>query len=314
MKQRIQILLIVMTCCCSVAAERRYTSTYYTDNHFLELGGGVGYSALFENIPELTTLGNIAGTISLGYEYRIKGFWINFSAELQFLSATSTFGISGTDKWIYDTQGKQALMHYDFNQSLDRQEFLFVNLPVVLGYYYRGLYIGAGAKIGYCVLAQESTTLKYSTSATYHQYVDDFSAMSDHYYTTYLSSVTENLNSKYKLSAIAEIGYDVLAYSREMNHDNRSGLKISVVAEYGLNNLINTNAELPLYSFNESNAAELFIHPFYNTNAAQSYRIHPLYVGMRISWIFNIGVRKCPWCNVYGNHRNYRNRYNRIQH
>lgn len=314
MKQRIQILLITLVYCCSVVAERYNVSTYYTDNHFLILGCGAGYSTLLENVPDLTTFGNVGGAIDLGYEYRIKGFWMNISAELQFLSATSTFNISGTDKWIYDTQGKQALMHYNFDQSTDKQQFLFVDIPIVLGYYYRGLYLGAGAKIGYCINSKESTALQYSTSATYQQYIDDFSAMSDHFFTTYSSSVIEKLNSKYKLSAIVEIGYDVLAYSREMNHTNRSGLKISVVAEYGLNNLISTNAESPLYSFNERNAAELFIHPFYNTNAAQSYRIHPLYVGMRISWIFNIETKKCPWCNVYENHRNFRKRYSRIQH
>ena len=314
MKQRIQILLIALTYCCSLTAERYYTSTYYTDNHFLTLGGGVGYSTLFENIPEIASFGSVAGTIELGYEYRIKGYWMNLAVELQYLSGTSTFNISGTDKYIYDTQGKQALMHYDFDQSLDRQDFLFMNLPIVLGYYYRGLYLGAGVKVGYCICARETTTLQYSTSATYQQYIDDFESMSDHFYTTYSSSVSENLNSKYKLSAIAEIGYDVLAYSREMNQTNRSGLKFSIVAEYGLNNFINTNTELPLYSFNEQNAAELLIHPFYNTNAAQSYRIHPLYVGMRISWIFNIETRKCPWCNVYENHRNFRKRYSRIQH
>lgn len=261
MTQRIQILLIVLVFCCSVAAEHYYTNTYYTDNHFFTLGGSAGYSTLFENVPELKTLGSLAGTINFGYEYRIKGFYMTFSAELQYFSATSTFNISGTDKLIYDTQGKQALMHYDFDQSLDKQSFLFVNLPVVLGYYYRGLYLGAGAKIGYCIHAKESTTLLYSTSATYQQYIDDFASMSDHFYTTYSSSVTENLNSKYKLSAIAEIGYDILTYSREINHTNRSGLKISVVAEYGLNNLINTNAGLPLYSFNEKTQLNcLFIH------------------------------------------------------
>lgn len=306
-------MLIALLYCCSVAAERYTTNTYYSDNHFLTLGGDVGYSKLLENVPELSTFGGIAGAIDFGYEYRIKGFWMSLSAELQYLSATSRFRISGTDKLIYDTQGKQALMHYDFGQSFDKQDFLFVNLPVLLGYYYRGLYLGAGAKIGYCIRAKESSALQYRTSATYQQYIDDFSSMSDHDYATYSLYVSENLNSKYKLSAIAEIGYDVLAYSREMNHTNRSGLKISVVAEYGLNNLINTNAESPLYSFNEKNAAEVFIHPFYNTKAAQSYRIHPLYVGIRISWIFNVATRNCPWCNVSENHRIFRNRYSRIQ-
>lgn len=299
----------------SLAKARVYQrTTYYTDNHFLTLSGGAGYSTLFENVPELISFGSVAGTIDLGYEYRIKGFWLNIAVELQYLSATSTFNISGTEKWIYDTQGKLALMHYDFDQSFDKQEFFFVNLPVMLGYYYRGLYLGVGAKVGYCIRAKESTTLRYTTSATYQQYIDNFNGMGDHNYTTYATSASESLNSKYKLSAIAEIGYDVLAYSREMEHTNRSGLKISVVAEYGLNNLINTNAELPLYSFNEKNAAELFIHPFYNTIAAQSYRIHPFYVGMRIAWIFNIETKNCPWCNVSENHRNFRKRYSRIQH
>lgn len=314
MNKRLQILLIAAMACCSIDAERYSASSYYTDNHFFTLGGGVGYSTLLENVTELTTLGNVGGTVELGYEYRIKGFWMNLSAELQYLSAASTFNISGADKWIYDTQGKEALMHYDFDQSMDKQQFLFVNMPVLLGYYYRGMYLGAGAKIGYCFFAKESTALKYSTSASYHQYVEDFAGMSDHYFTTYSSSVTETLNAKYKLSAIAEIGYDVLAYSREMNHTNRSGLKISVVAEYGLNNLINTSAESPLYSFNEKNVAEIFIHPFYNTNAARSYKIHPLYVGMRISWIFNVETKNCPWCNVYENRKNFHKRYSRIQH
>ncbi|MGN1240531.1 MAG: hypothetical protein ACI4TV_06620, partial [Paludibacteraceae bacterium] len=142
----------------SLAKARVYQrTTYYTDNHFLTLSGGAGYSTLFENVPELNSFGSVAGTIDLGYEYRIKGFWLNIAVELQYLSATSTFNISGTDKLIYDTQGKQALMHYDFDQSLDKQEFLFVNLPVVFGYYYRGLYLGAGAKVGYCIRAKESS-------------------------------------------------------------------------------------------------------------------------------------------------------------
>lgn len=312
MKQRIQILLITLLYCCFVSAERHYTSKYYTDNHFLILGGGAGYSMLLGNAPTLTSFGNVGGTFAFGYEYRIKRFWTNLSVELQYLSATSTFSISGTDKFIYDTQGKQALMHYDFDQSLDKQEFLFVNLPVVIGYYYRGLYLGAGAKIGYSIRAKETTALQYTTSATYQQYIDDFASMSDHFLTTYSSSVTENINSKYKLSAIAEIGYDVLTFSRKMNNSNRSGLKITVMVEYGLNNLINTNAELPLYSFNERNAAELFIHPFYNTDASQSYHIHPLYAEMRISWIFNIWTRKCTWCNLNDNHQNSPKKYKKL--
>lgn len=314
MKQRILLLLFAMLSCCSIAAKRYYSKSYYTDNHFLTLGVGGGYSLLFENVPELHSFGNAAGAIDFGYEYRINGFWMNLCAELQYLSSTSTFNISGTDKLIFDTQGKQALMHYDFDQSFDKQEFLFVNLPVVVGYYHRGFYLGAGAKVGYCIRAKESTAVQYSTSATYQQYIDDFESMGDHFYTTYFSYVSESLRSKYKLSAVAEIGYDVLTYSREMDHTKRSGLKISVVAEYGLNKLINTNGELPLYSFNENNAAELFIHPFYNTQSAQSCRIYPLYVGMRISWIFNIETKNCPWCNVSENHRKNKRRYSRIQH
>ena len=315
MKKDIVLILFVLVGWSYIHAETRYTrSSYYTEHHYLTLGGSAGYSSLIGKIPKLSTNGNIGGAIDFCYEYRIRGFWLNIGAEIQYLSASSSFNISGTDKMIYDTQGKQALMHYDLDQSIDKQEFVFANIPVVLGYYHNGLYIGAGAKIGYCIRASETTSLKYTTSATYSQYIDDFGSMSDHYYTSYSSFVTENLNTKYKISVIAEIGYDVLAYPRQINHALRSGLKLSAFIEYGLNNIIKTNQEQPLFSFNENNAAELNIHPFYNTNAAQSYKIHPLYVGMKITWIFNIETSKCPWCNVSENHRQMRKRYSRIQH
>lgn len=296
------------------AKAEQWKNSYYTDNHYFTIGGGVGYSTLLTHIPSLKTSGNVGGNINLGYELRTNGFWMNIGAELQYLSSSSIFEISGIDKMIYDTQGKQALMHYDFERPTFSEKSVFVNVPITLGYYYNGLFLGAGAKIGYCLLATESARMAYSTSASYQQYIDDFSSMQDHFYTTHSSSTKENIGAKYKISIIAEIGYDVLSHTRQANHTYRNGLRIGVFAEYGLNNIITTTSTSPLYTFTNTDASKINIHPLYNTIYAQSYKTYPLYVGARVILILNIQTEHCPWCNTIDRHRNYKKRYGRIQH
>jgi len=292
----------------------RYRSnTMYRNIHYFSVGGSVGYSTLLENIPDLNTWGSVGGALSFGYELRCQGFWLNTGGELQYTNSFSTFNISGCDRMVYDTQGKQTLFHYNFNQSLDNQRFAYANIPLMLGYYYIGFYVGAGAKIGYCLSALESTSLNYTISATYNQYIDDFAEMEDHYYSTYNIRTTEALNARWKFSLIGEIGYDVLAWARQANRTEHHGLKIGGYVEYGLNNIINTSSERPLYTIDAQNASTINVVPYYNANSAQAHRIVPLYAGIRISWIFCVKTRHCD-CNVRENHRAYYKRYNNIQH
>lgn len=313
MSKRIFLILICFFCANIIVYARYRGTTMYRNINYFSVSGGVGYSTLLENIPELNTIGSVGGNLSFGYELRISHFWLNTGIEAQYLRASSSFNISGFDRMAYDTQGKQVLYHYNFDKSIDNQQFIFANVPLLLGWHYVGFYIGAGAKVGYCVSAQESTKLRYSTSGTYLQYVEDFDKMEDHFYSTYNISNTEKLSSKFKVSLIGEIGYDVLAWARQANHTEHHGLKIGAYIEYGLNNIISSSSDKPLYSIDETNISSLSVTPFYNAHSANAYRVVPLYAGIRISWIFCIKTKHCD-CNVWENHRAYYKRYNNILH
>lgn len=311
MYKKIQITLIFLFCCSIVSA--RYNVPMYRNVHYFSVSGGLGYSTLLENIPELSTMGGVGGTFSFGYELRASQFWLNIAAEAQYIQSTSLYNISGFDKSTYDTQGKQLLYHYEFDDALDNQQFVFVNIPILIGWHYVGFYVGAGMKFGYCLSAKEKATIQYSTTGSYSQYIDDFTQMSDHFYSTYTTSNTADLKSKFKMSIVGEIGYDVLAWARQANRTEHHGLKIGAYIEYGLNNIVQTSGEHALLSIDDKNASVLSVTPFYDAHSTSAYRIVPLYAGIRVSWIFCIRTKHCD-CNVAENHKAYYKRYNNILH
>jgi len=291
----------------------RSGSTSYKNVHYFALSGSVGYGTLLENLEEINTVGGLAGSVGFGYELRKSGFWLNTGLELQMLYASGTYNISGFDRLAYDTQGKKMLYHYDFEQSADNQRFLLANIPIMVGYYYMGFYMGAGAKVGYALTARESTAVRYSTTGTYTQYVEDFEGMENHFYSTYDAKATENLRPIPKVSVIAELGYDLLAWARMSNLTEHHGLKIGAYVEYGLTNIVGTTSERELYTVDNSNASQLHLTPFYNANSAYAHRVIPFYAGVRISWIFCIPTKHCD-CNVSENQRNFTRRFKNIQH
>ncbi len=290
-----------------------YRTGMYRNINYFSVSGGIGYGTLLENIPDLNTHGSLGGFLSFGYELRVSNFWLNTGIECQYIRSSSSFNISGFDRNVYDTQGKQILYHYDFDKSIDTQQFAYANIPLLMGWHYVGFYIGAGAKIGYCISATENSKLQYSTTGTYFQYIEDFSKMDDHYYSTYNVSTTEKLNNKIKVSLVGEVGYDFLAWARQANNTEHHGLKVGAYIEYGLNNIISSPTEKPLYTINDANASILTITPFYNARSINAYRVIPLFAGIRISWIFCIRTKHCD-CNVGENRRAFFKRYNNILH
>lgn len=306
MKKILLILILVP----SVAFGERGYNRYSNSNdmaHHIGITGGIGYSAHFDNYPEINTIGNIGGTVGGEYEFRLSnGFWLSFGLECQFLTGTSGFATTGTDLKIIDTYGVPATYHYNFNKGIDIQRNIYVNLPILLGYYYNGWYFGAGAKIGHSIFSSESTYLRYTTTGTYDEYIDDFKQMSEHFYNTYETSVTQNVPKRIKMSVIGEIGYDALSWYRNQYHNISSGLKISLFVEYGLNNLNYGAKDVPLYEIDPVNPSIINLQPFYASRNGSSHVIHPFYAGVKISWLLCV---KTKTCNCYENWQYFKSRY-----
>ena len=259
-----------------------------------------GYPFVFDDFVETENLGEFSSDLGLSYGFRLNSFWFECGVGYQYLASNAEYAVSGTDVLMYDTQGKEMLMHYEFNRAVDWQNFSFVNIPIIFGYYYNGFYLGGGPKLGFGVNLVEISDLYYTTSATYNQYIEDFVGMPNHYYTTSKESCREKLNFNISLGAIFEIGYDFFELINS-GHTTYSSLKLSVFAEYMFLNLgsDNDNKSLLLYDIDESNPSKIKLLPFYYIKASGEGRVTPFHsviVGAKLSWMINLPHKQCKNC------------------
>lgn len=274
----------------------RYISHNKKNNFYnsFSIGGSLGYANIFEDYNHFTTTGSLGATLVFGYEFRLNDFWLYTGIEGQYLSANAFSNIDGTERQIVDTQGKPAVMHYEFGQFIEQQHYLFANLPIMVGYYsgLSGFYVGAGAKFGLQVYALEDASLRYTTSATYSQYIDDFVGMGQHDYSAYNAYAQSKPESPIKIAAIAEIGYDVLTKQRQTLKTSH-GLRIGLYVEYGLNNLVKSTTETPLYTIQQYNASVVDIVPFYSAYSTSTHRINSLFAGVKMAYTFCVRTKNC---------------------
>lgn len=294
----LHILLIILISILSTEVEARRSKP--NNFHFWAVGLSGGYSTLMEDYPDLSTSGLAGFTGHFGYEYQNQGFWISPTLELQYFSAKAISSVTISDARILDTQLKNAVMHYTMTSGLsEKQQFLYLNIPVMAGYYSpEGFYFGAGFRLGFNLGISSQSTLSYRTSATYDPYFDDFEDMPNHCYTDYTTTNdTAHYNSVFKVSVLAEIGYDLMA----LKHKSKvkySAFKVGAFVEYGLNNIIDVEGNGVVCRVNPSNASQLIPNTYYSAYHTNRHRVVPLIAGVRLTFLFYIKGKGsyCPKC------------------
>ena len=264
-------------------------------NHFLTVGFSAGYSTLIDSYDDLSTSGGMGGFLGVGYEMRINHFYWSLGAEVQLLNATGVYNLEVQDQHCWDTQGKPMIMHYQFDPITEYQRLMYVQIPLMLGFYQRGFYFGAGVKIGIPIVASATQLSSYKTSATYNEYVDDFSGIPNHGYDTYKLDQTEDLTANIKFSLAAEVGYDVLSSVRRTKEGMRHGLRIAAVCEYGLNNVLGVQNQkaTDMFEVNPENATQVSVKPFYQAQSLTGNFVNSLYAGIKFTWICDFSRIPC---------------------
>ena len=264
-------------------------------NHFLTVGLSAGYSTLIDSYDDLSTSGGMGGFLGVGYEMRVNHFYWSLGAEVQLLNATGVYNLERHDQHSLDTQLKPMIMHYQFDPITEYQRLMYVQIPLMLGYYQRGFYFGAGFKVGIPVVASATQLSSYETSATYNEYVDDFSGIPNHGYGTYKLDQTEDLTANIKFSLAAEVGYDVLSSVRRTKEGMRHGLRIAAVCEYGLNNVLGVQNQktFNMVEVNPKNAEEVTVKPFYQAQSLTGNFVNSLYAGIKFTWICDFSRIPC---------------------
>lgn len=263
-------------------------------NSFITAGGTMGYSTLLETYDDLTTTGALGGALGVGYELRVNKFLFATGLEAQFVTANSSFELPNLTQKIIDTQGKLATMNYAFDPVNETHRLMYMSIPVMIGAYHKGFYFGVGAKVGLAVNPVTRLTGTYETSGTYGEYVDDFSGMNNSGYHAYpYAKEYKNTDVAIRTSAVLEIGYDVLSPMRRKDNTQRNGLRIAVVGEYGLNNLVTTQEPAKSIMINKNNANDVTVLPYYQTHAISGHHVNSLYAGIKLTWIYDFSKQPC---------------------
>ena len=302
---KVKFVLLLLVLAFNLEAKHEVKSNVYLANSLaVHLGGGYPY--VFDDFVETTNLGQYFANIGVSYTFRLyNGFWFDVGLEYQNLGAILKYNVSGTDYLVYDTQGKEMLFHYKFNSTFDYQNFNIINMPIMVGYYNRGFYIGIGPKLGWCFNIMETSNVNYTTSSSYNQYIEDFVNMPNHYNATYTNSCRENLLPSLKLAAIFELGYDL---NLKVNNKNYHTFRLSLFGEYSMFSLKSQNNNFLLYRIDENNASQLQLSPFYYIKSNNDNRVVAFYsinVGMKLSWVINYPHKNCKNCpNRWGKFNN----------
>jgi len=300
MAKRIIHIIFFMLLATSVFAQVRRPRANRDTRHYFYNNVTAGYSIIFDDFENTQEKGGFASILGLGYSFMVPSFWFEVGAEMQSLSSSMSITDNLSDKRLRDTEGDEVIYHYNKDLWYERQDFLYVGVPVMFGYHhYKGFSIGGGFKYSINVLAVARNYLQYSTSATYSDYIDDFENMPNHFYGDYdmqtRSDIIRKVNRN-KLAVCLEVGY--IFYNNYRNYTNMRDrhvlCRLSGYFEYAVNSLVQNREDQEMYMLNPSNPAELMNVPYYLSNSTRNKRTTPFVVGFR--WTYTLATISCRTC------------------
>ena len=257
------------------------------DYHFGYISGSVGYSMLQTSMAGARSVGNAGGSVGVGYEFRNSGLWVNVGAQFSFHRSKLIMDEYVVNMPGIDTQNKPAIFHYRVNQ-VDEMQWNYVDVPILVGYYFRGFHVGAGIKVSYALSPTTFTHGTYNLSATNTDYNVTFENMPDRGYTDYEFHSTRDNQLNVGASVIGEIGYDLLSSLPSRSRICHL-LKIAFYFEYGLNNQLrqrDTPEEriVPASTTTPLNATQMTVNPYVNTFTTPTHTV-PFFTGVKLTYM-----------------------------
>lgn len=264
----------------SSAYGKPYRSKSGDNYHFGFLYGLAGYNCLQTSLTNVTPSGSIGGSAGIGYEFRYKGFWISLGAGGHLHRSTLSLNEYSETHPGLDTQGKEVIFHYDILSQKDNNQWLMVEVPLMLGYYIKGFYVGVGPKLGFVMQPNIVSQGEYKFSGFYPMYN---SFLEHDYYKTYSFEETNTIPTNPLVSVCAELGYDILS-SVGTTSAVCHVLKIGGYFEYGINSVVRPSSTAMYLTIDPMEAQTA--HPSsYLGGLTDSKRVVPFLVGLKLTYM-----------------------------
>lgn len=303
----ISLALILAMGCLTLPANAKYYRRAGGSNnrgsesyHFGYISGAVGYTSLDCQVPVLTPSGGVGYAVGLGYEFRNNGFWLSVGPQFGVHRSESTMETTkfeipdakGTYQFhLFDTQGDAVDKFYYDIEEHDTQDWQFIEVPILAGWFFHGFHIGLGPKISYSINSTVSSHGKYNLSAKNNGKDVIFKDMPEHGYGDYEYKYTNKATLTPMVSLIGEVGYDVLSAVPTRSQLCHL-LRISFYFEYGLNSAVRPVDTNKRFDWEEvpnqtgvKDATKLIVNPYFASGMTERYRVVPFFTGVKITYL-----------------------------
>ena len=289
------------------------TTTYDGVHHLVGLHVDGGYTAMFGNMPTMSTgPGGYTTGFGLDYCYTGRGLIIQTGIGIRWQDVNNRFS---NDSLIVDpatdSEGVNFRLKYDFTNRVDNSRNLYLQVPLQAGMYFYNCYFLAGIKLNWQLIGWTRPDVFVSTTATYDRYIGIWEEMDNHGIRKDVEEIRENDRLKLKIDvlACAEIGYEWAlgnygkkGYMKSEAKDYR--LRLAAFVECGLANIC-PKTKLEPYVIPAATPYDFSTFEFnhiLSTASAANYNAHNLFAGIKLTFIF-FGYQsseKCILCGPLG--------------
>lgn len=303
--KKLMLLTVVLLCLPGMMAGQgrwRKRVEKHDDYHFLYASLGVGYSSLTAPQVRGTIQGDYGALVGVGYEFRYNSFWMSVGGQLsemnnRLLMEPYTFGSfdkTGTQipGYLTNTQGTQrnVMLQYQISQT-DVNRWHMGEVPIMMGWYKHGFYIGAGLKVGFAFQSSSAATADYQIKCKFPEYID--TPPFDYSERTYGYINKKAANFRPQVAIIGEVGYDVLSLIPTRSLYCHV-LKVGFYWEVGVTSM--RRSDITYHEQNEivtnpsTKEKEIVINPYLMSripdgDAAKEF-VAPFLTGVKITYMF----------------------------
>lgn len=300
------LLTVVLLCLPGLMAGQarwRKKTDKHDDYHFMYASFGVGYSSLTAPQVKGTIQGDYGALVGAGYEFRHGGFWMSVGGQVSEMNnrihlEPYTFGSFDPSEGITipgviekaDHTTANVLMQYEIMQT-DQNRWHMGEVPIMLGLYKQGFYIGAGVKVGFAFKSSSTAMADYTVKYQFDRYVGH----PDFGYSDQVYGYSHKLEANFRpqVAIIGEVGYDILSLIPTRSLYCHV-LKVGFYWEAGVTSMrqkdITYMEQNMIWQNPATNRKEVMINPYLMSKIpdgnANKEMVAPFLTGVKITYMF----------------------------
>ncbi len=279
-----------------------FNAVAQNNRQLINIGGGVGYSALNHGIEDAKSRGGVGFSLGAGYEYNLRNFILSGGAEFFHLNSETVLeSYPGIEyNYMYPYINDYLIpYHYTFPEYQEKYKLNYFNIPLLIGVRFDKFYAMAGVKLGISLSSGYRTEAVLRTSAADPVLINPIEGLQIHGVGDKSFNQKGDLNVGFNLSPTLELGvyldewlprnFTQLNNRRRTNLSYRAGLFI----DYGVLNINKSATDKLLIGKPQNNDMwNVELNNLSGTELAKDKRFGTLFTGIKFTVLFDITKQK----------------------